>query len=467
VKSHKCVAILRVENAHTGFGMEDVVSTCAGMSGDDEASDGIMQPSFEKHPDVRRIINLSEPVYNMYCIELTDDQPRIFNHKTGFDMKPWITNQHTGGKDEGTYRMVGLQIAPGKTKHFSVGDIVLRHFVGPPPTTMHTVEHKDKNKLNNALWNLEWLNKSDQIKNQDKRTKVGEQGCGRAVTAVHESSREVRNFANPSCALKWLRAHDYRVAKNDNSAVVYILALAKNHEKNMRARRIVCSNRGYKHDWSYTYSEEHKRVDALEWRPVPSTFVGGNTTVACSSEGHVRWNGGTPKMGGKRNAYLKVNITTSGGGNNPRVYVKFNIRLCGEGDKAMPYVRVKFIIPSKAYEVHRLVSAAWHGLPPKGKVADHSDGDTHNNRPDNLEWVSKAENRHRYLLKDTTIQHIDLSRRSVLHTFPNYMCAVNATGVRDGIGAAVYGFKKNVTAGGWLWRKEDQDPIKSSTATVK
>lgn len=43
--------------------------------------------------------------------------------------------------------------------------------------------------------------------------------------------------------------------------------------------------------------------------------------------------------------------------------------------------------------VHRLVCAAFHGPPPKGKrQVAHWDGDAGNNRVDNLRWASVAEN---------------------------------------------------------------------------
>lgn len=64
-----------------------------------------------------------------------------------------------------------------------------------------------------------------------------------------------------------------------------------------------------------------------------------------------------------------------------------------------PYARIEY--PAFEWEdcdshnlrVSRLVCSAFHGVAPfEEAVVDHIDGDKHNNRPDNLEWVTQAEN---------------------------------------------------------------------------
>lgn len=64
-----------------------------------------------------------------------------------------------------------------------------------------------------------------------------------------------------------------------------------------------------------------------------------------------------------------------------------------------PYARIEY--PAFEWEdcdshnlrVSRLVCSAFHGAAPfEDAVVDHINGDKHNNRPDNLEWVTQAEN---------------------------------------------------------------------------
>ncbi len=65
--------------------------------------------------------------------------------------------------------------------------------------------------------------------------------------------------------------------------------------------------------------------------------------------------------------------------------------------KGHGYARVAIAINgfSKFFTIHRLVAAAFIGPYPDGLEIDHLDGDRRNNRPENLEYVTKAENRRR------------------------------------------------------------------------
>ncbi|MCZ2101297.1 MAG: HNH endonuclease [Chitinophagales bacterium] len=61
--------------------------------------------------------------------------------------------------------------------------------------------------------------------------------------------------------------------------------------------------------------------------------------------------------------------------------------------------------------VHRIVATAFHGEPPtKEHVVDHIDTNKHNNRPDNLRWVTRLEN---VLLNPITVKRIELVCGSV------------------------------------------------------
>lgn len=60
------------------------------------------------------------------------------------------------------YRYIGLHI-DGKIKLKTVHSLVAEHFIDNP-NNLKTVNHKDGNKLNNHVSNLEWLSNADNLK---------------------------------------------------------------------------------------------------------------------------------------------------------------------------------------------------------------------------------------------------------------------------------------------------------------
>lgn len=65
--------------------------------------------------------------------------------------------------------------------------LVLRTFVGPPPSPAHQARHKDGNNLNNALCNLEWGTPTE---NSMDKIEHGTSGKGEANSRSKLSSQE-------------------------------------------------------------------------------------------------------------------------------------------------------------------------------------------------------------------------------------------------------------------------------------
>jgi hypothetical protein len=86
----------------------------------------------------------------------------------GYNKRYWISNQgrvksFAWGKEHilspGTQSDGYLTIAPrknGQAKYYLVHRLVLMLFYGPPPEGYHA-NHKDGNKMNNSIDNLEWV----------------------------------------------------------------------------------------------------------------------------------------------------------------------------------------------------------------------------------------------------------------------------------------------------------------------
>lgn len=76
----------------------------------------------------------------------------------------------------------------------------------------------------------------------------------------------------------------------------------------------------------------------------------------------------------------------------PRTY---KARICATfmHRKGYESVSVRYANTSRNHKVHRLVCAAFHGLPPPGRnFACHINGDSLDNRPENLKWGSAVDN---------------------------------------------------------------------------
>lgn len=65
--------------------------------------------------------------------------------------------------------------------------------------------------------------------------------------------------------------------------------------------------------------------------------------------------------------------------------------------------------------VHGLIAEAFHGRRPKGHVVNHKDGDTWNNRAENLEYLTHSENtRHAYRVLGRTVNRGETLSRANL-----------------------------------------------------
>ena len=95
-----------------------------------------------------------------------------------------------------------------------IHDLVLRAFVGPPPSPLHTVDHKDRDRSNNHLSNLRWATKKEQIANRGRR--VRHVDTGRPVVGIHKKTKQQVQFASVSKAAAAIGTEKSHIGKCAN-----------------------------------------------------------------------------------------------------------------------------------------------------------------------------------------------------------------------------------------------------------
>ena len=67
----------------------------------------------------------------------------------------------------GEYNFVGVY-DEGKRYNISISRAIASTFIGPPPSSEHTADHRERNPDDDNIYNIEWATKSEQSKNQDR-----------------------------------------------------------------------------------------------------------------------------------------------------------------------------------------------------------------------------------------------------------------------------------------------------------
>ena len=115
------------------------------------------------------------------------------------DGRPIQRKQLKGGHFSNTYRFVCLR-KDGVNKNHSVHRLVAEAFI-PNPNNLPEVNHKDGNKQNNCVDNLEWCTRSENLKHA---VEIGliESQCKirRKVTVTFEGNKQIVFPSMKDCA---------------------------------------------------------------------------------------------------------------------------------------------------------------------------------------------------------------------------------------------------------------------------
>lgn len=245
----------------------------------------------------------------------------------------------------------GVGIRNDKNKYISMKlhRLVALSFI-PNPLNKETVNHKDHNKLNNNLSNLEWATTTEQNNHKRKcKKEIQELVSSRPVWRIDKDTNEkLEYYKTIRLAAQWIFDNKLTSVKEfngGNNIKTKISAVAQGRRP---------TTFGYK--WEYC-NECKNKYDNEEWKDIPSDIIDGAKGYKISNYGRVKNHKGRITEGhNHESGYLWVSISP------------------------------------KQYLLHRLVAKTFIPNPENKEQVNHIDGNKQNACVNNLEWTTNQEN---------------------------------------------------------------------------
>jgi hypothetical protein len=322
------------------------------------------------------------------------------------NIKNIVTNKVLKNNNKCGYLNISLNSNIKKKSCFKVHRLVALAFI-PNPENKSDVNHKDKNKANNNLENLEWMTRKENNIHRFIGVKITT-NKNKPVLKIDKITNEVlEKYNSIELAGIWLFENNYtETAHNGRNAVGNCLT--------------GMSKLAYGFKWEFENKNED--LEGEIWKEVVIENV--------DTKGR------------------KCYVSNLGRFKNSSGIIKDNYKVHNDYIKVFAY--------HKIYALHRLIALAFIENPENKEQVNHKDGVKLNNRLDNLEWVTNQENQiHKFqtgLGNNFTrkITQYDLQMNKI-KDFPSIISAAKELNIgKSNINGVLHNKRK--TAGGFIFR---------------
>jgi hypothetical protein len=266
------------------------------------------------------------------------------------------------------------------------------------------VNHKDKDKLNNKLSNLEWMSRKENCIHKSKSL-IYRSNKNKPVLRIDIDNNEIiEKYVSIELAGIWAYNNNFtKTAHNGRNAVGNCVN--------------GLSKRAYGFKWEY--QDKYGDLENEVWKDVISY---GNKKYYVSNLGRFKDSQG----------------------------------LIRDNYKVGEYGYIRVFVYNKVYRLHRLIAFAFLENPDNKEQVNHIDGNKLNNRLDNLEWVTNKENQ---IHKVKTGLGNNFTRRIIqydlemneISKFESIISAAKEIGVSKSNIQGVL-LNKRKTAAGFIWK---------------